>query len=69
MKRFAIISKTDGIVENVVVGEDFESVVAVVGDCIEETETTGIAQIGALWNGSNFVEIAKEEETSMVSEK
>jgi hypothetical protein len=65
MKRFAIISKSDGIVENVVVGEDFKSVFAVVGDCIEETETTGIAKISALWNGSEFVEIEPSE--SMIS--
>ena len=58
MKRFAIISKIDSIVENVVVGEDFESVVAAVGDCIEETETTGIAAIGYQWTGSNFVKVA-----------
>jgi hypothetical protein len=63
MKRFAIISKTDGLVENVVVGEDFESVIAVVGDCIEETETTGIAQIGASWDGSKFIK--SEESISM----
>ncbi len=55
MKRFAIISEIDNIVTNVVVGEDYESVVAVVGDCIEEDETTGIAEIGAFWNGSSFI--------------
>jgi hypothetical protein len=57
MKRFAIISEIDNIVENVVVGEDYESVVAVVGNCIEETETTGAPAIGYLWNGTIFVEV------------
>jgi hypothetical protein len=63
MKRFAIISKTEDIVENVVVGDDYESVVAVVGDCIEETETTGIAAIGSKWNGFNFVEVADADKS------
>ena len=62
MKRFAIISEIDGTVVNVVVGDDYESVVTVVGNCIQENELTGIAKIGSKWNGSNFVEVEEATE-------
>lgn len=54
MKRFAVVPISGGVVENVVVGEDIDTVSAVVGDCVEETETTGAAGIGFTWDGTVF---------------
>lgn len=54
MKRFAVVPLAGGIVENVVVGEDIESVTAVAGECVEETEQTGVAGMYYTWDGSVF---------------
>lgn len=55
MKRFAIVPIIGGIVSNVVVGESIESVTAIVGECVEETEATGPVSVGYEWNGSVFI--------------
>lgn len=55
MKRFAVVPTSGGIVSNVVVGEDAATVSAVVGECVEETKTTGPADTGSAWNGSVFI--------------
>ena len=46
MKRFAVVSLTGGTISNVVVGENIDSVWPIVGECVEETEDTGVAAIG-----------------------
>lgn len=53
-KRFAVVNPAGGVVSNVVAGEDLETVTAVVGGCIEETEVTGRAGIGYAWDGTVF---------------
>lgn len=55
MKRFAVVPVAGGIVSNIVVGEDFATVFAVVGECVEETETTGTPGLGYEWDGSVFI--------------
>ena len=54
MKRFAVVPATGGVVQNVVIGESLAIVSAVVGECVEETEATGVAGIGYTWDGSVF---------------
>lgn len=46
MKRFAVVPPAGGVVSNVVVGDDLATVSSVVGECVEETEDTGVAAIG-----------------------
>lgn len=55
MKVFAVVTKNGGIVSNTVVGENIEEVSLVVGECVEQNEQTGNADIGSLWNGNNFI--------------
>lgn len=55
MKRFAVVRVAGGIVSNVVVGDDLATVSAVVGECVEETPSTGVSGIGYTWDGSVFV--------------
>lgn len=53
-KRFAVVNPAGGRVSNVVVGDDFDTVSAVVGPCVEQTEATGVAGIGYTWDGDVF---------------
>lgn len=55
MHRFALVPRSGGIVTNVIVGHDHESVSAVVGDCVQETTSTGVADYGYAWDGSTFI--------------
>ena len=50
MAIFALVSPEGGVVQNVVVGSDLDSTIAVVGPCVEVTEDTGPAVIGWNWN-------------------
>ena len=52
--RFAVVNPAGGVVSNVVVGDDLAIVETVVGPCVEETEATGPAGIGYVWDGSTF---------------
>lgn len=54
MKTFAVVDNNGGIVSNIVVGESIDLVSSIVGSCVEQTEETGNAEIGASWNGSVF---------------
>ena len=54
MKRFAVVPIAGGIVSNVVVGNSLEVVTAIVGECVEENDATGVAGIGYTWDGSVF---------------
>jgi len=53
-KRFAVVDPAGGIVSNVVVGDELNTVEGVVGPCVEQTETTGPAEIGYTWDGATF---------------
>jgi hypothetical protein len=52
--RFAVVPVSGGVVSNVVVGDDLAAVSEVVGQCVEETEATGVAGIGYTWDGAVF---------------
>jgi hypothetical protein len=52
---YAVVNPAGGVVSNVVVGEDLETVAAVVGGCVEETDATGPAGIGYIWDGTVFL--------------
>lgn len=52
--RFAVVNPAGGTVSNVVVGDDLATVEAVVGLCVQETEATGSAGIGYVWDGAMF---------------
>jgi hypothetical protein len=52
--RFAVVNPLGGTVENVVTGTDLTEVQSVVGPCVLETEQTGRAQVGAVWDGQTF---------------
>jgi len=53
--RFAVVAHSGGVVSNVIVGDSLEAVEAIVGECVQETETTGPAIIGWTWDGAVFV--------------
>lgn len=55
MFNFAVVPLVGGIVTNVVVGEDLETVASVVGECVQETEETGPAGIGYTWDTQRFI--------------
>lgn len=52
--RYAVVNPSGGIVSNAVVGDDIDSVQAVVGPCVEITEATGPAAEGYIWDGERF---------------
>lgn len=52
--NYAIVDPSGGIVSNVVVGDSLEIVQSILGPCVEETENTGPAGIGYIWDGSVF---------------
>lgn len=52
--KFAVVNETGGIVSNVVVGDDIDTVRSVVGSCVEVTEATGPAAEGYTWDGATF---------------
>lgn len=54
MTNYAVVAGIGGVVTNTVVGNDKESVEAVVGPVVEMTEETGPAGIGWTWNGATF---------------
>lgn len=54
MPNYAVVAGIGGVVTNTVVGNDKESVEAVVGSVVEMTEETGPAGIGWTWNGTTF---------------
>jgi hypothetical protein len=66
MKIFAVVTINGGIVSNIVAGENQEEVSQVVGECVEQNEKTGNAEIGSLWNGSDFIK--KPYPSWMISE-
>lgn len=53
--RFAIVNPAGGIVSNIVQGDDLATVEIVAGPCVQETEETGVAAIGFIWDGSVFL--------------
>lgn len=55
MKTFAVVPISGGIVSNIIAGENEEEVSQVVGECVEQNEETGNAEIDSLWNGSIFI--------------
>jgi hypothetical protein len=50
MAVFAVVNPDGGVVTNTIVGESLEAVLPFVGPCVEVTETTGVAEIGATWD-------------------
>lgn len=56
MAIYAVVNSEGGIVTNVVVGNDLESVKNVVGDCVEVTDETGSAGPGYVWDGLVFTQ-------------
>lgn len=50
MAVFAVVNPDGGLVTNIVVGGDLESVSAIVGGAVEITDDTGNGGIGYLWN-------------------
>lgn len=52
--RFAVVNPAGGTVSNVVVGDDIDTVQAVVGPCVEVTDATGPAAEGYTWDGATF---------------
>jgi hypothetical protein len=50
MPNYAVVSLQGGVVSNIVVGSDLDSVQEVVGEAVEMTEETGLAGIGYTWN-------------------
>jgi hypothetical protein len=50
MPNYAVVPLRGGVVSNIVVGSDLESVREVVGEVVEVTEETGHAGIGHAWN-------------------
>lgn len=52
--RFAVVNPSGGTVSNVVVGDDLDTVQAVVGQCVEVTDATGPAAEGYSWDGQQF---------------
>lgn len=53
--RFAVVPVAGGIVTNIVVGNDLETVTSVVGECVQETDETGPAHIGDTWDTHTFI--------------
>jgi hypothetical protein len=50
MPNYAVVNPQGGVVSNIVVGTNLESVTEIVGDAVEITEETGVAGIGYTWN-------------------
>jgi len=50
MPNYAVVNSQGGVVSNIVVGTDLESVTEIVGDAVEITEETDVAGIGYKWD-------------------
>jgi uncharacterized protein YegJ (DUF2314 family) len=50
MPNYAVVNPQGGVVSNIVVGDNLESVKEVISDVVEITEETGVAGIGYTWN-------------------
>lgn len=50
MPNYAVVNPQGGVVSNIVVGNDLESVKEVISDVVEITEETGAAGIGYIWD-------------------
>ena len=50
MAIFAVVNPDGGVVSNIVVGSDLDSISAAVGGAVEITEETGDGGIGYLWD-------------------
>ena len=55
MNTYAVVPLAGGIVTNIVVGNDLETVTSIVGECVQETEGTGPAAIGYTWDTQRFI--------------
>jgi hypothetical protein len=53
---FAVVDPAGGVVSNVVVGDDLETVQSVVGPCVLVTEESGPAAPGYTWDGITFTD-------------
>jgi hypothetical protein len=50
MAIFAVVNPSGGVVSNIVVGGDLQSVTEFVGGAVEITESTGNGGIGYIWD-------------------
>jgi hypothetical protein len=60
-KTYAAVNPAGGVVSNIVVGDDIDTVSGIVGPCVEQTDATGPAAIGYTWDGSTFTPPAAPE--------
>jgi hypothetical protein len=64
MLNYAVVNPQGGVVSNIVVGNDLESVKEVISDVVEITEETGVAGIDYTWDAETqkFIAPFREEQ-------